>query len=99
MGRAAAAGAEHFAKLAIIAERYGRSLDDAFGKGKLWGNKEAGNKSLENWRQLEKVKKNFLKSDIIAIRDAYRGVEEDSEGRNPSAKPRADLMDYYLRNW
>ncbi|WP_239515984.1 MULTISPECIES: ricin-type beta-trefoil lectin domain protein [unclassified Streptomyces] len=109
--RAAAAGAEDFIKLKIIAKRYGgKSLDDAFGKGKLWGNNKKrtspdgvpGNEDLMNPEQLAKVKKNYLRRDIEAVRDGYRKIAKDSKdaGReNPSAKPRADLMDYYLENW
>ncbi|MCX4800197.1 hypothetical protein ACFWWM_37190 [Streptomyces sp. NPDC058682] len=55
-----------------------------------------------NPEQLAKVKKNFLRRDIVAVRDGYRKIHEDSVAAgnlNPSAKPRADLMDYYLNNW
>ncbi|MFI5861002.1 ricin-type beta-trefoil lectin domain protein [Streptomyces sp. NPDC051546] len=100
-GRVAAAAAEEFAKLKVIAERYGgkgAQVDAIFGKGKLWANK-LENIELQNPDQLKKVKKTFLKRDVEAARDGYRRVEFESKGKNPSAKHRADLMDYYLENW
>ncbi|MFD3542192.1 ricin-type beta-trefoil lectin domain protein [Streptomyces sp. NPDC058662] len=99
-GRAANVAKVEMAKLKVIAERYGGSdaqVDATFGKGKLWHNQDT-NLEYHNKTHLKNVKKNFLRRDVVAARDAYRRVEADNP-RNPSAKQRADLMDYLLENW
>ncbi|GAA2811513.1 hypothetical protein GCM10010505_42030 [Kitasatospora aburaviensis] len=71
------------------------------GNHHLWDNQEA-NHAMHNLANLRHVRSmGYSKRDIRVARTYFRAVYwvKARGTTNPSAKPRADLLHYYVKNW
>ncbi|MFG3020917.1 hypothetical protein ACGFZQ_20615 [Streptomyces sp. NPDC048254] len=84
--KAAAAVADEFAKVKLVAEAHGHSKLPELGNGVLWANK-AENYALMAASHIAKLKQaGWTKDQIQVVYDAYKKVGE-STPKNPSADP------------
>ncbi|MFG3405721.1 hypothetical protein [Streptomyces sp. NPDC048142] len=94
----AAAVAGELEAVNVVARAHGYANAAGLGKGVLWANK-ADNLTYMNAGHVAKVKQaGFTRSQIETVFKYYDKVRKVTP-QNPSAGPRADLMEYLLKNW
>ncbi|MFD6365274.1 hypothetical protein ACFWFX_36405 [Streptomyces roseolus] len=96
--RTAAQVTEELAAVKLVAEAHGFRNVPELGRGVLWANK-LDNLALMNPAHVAKVKQaGFTRSEIETVYRYYDKVRKVTP-QNPSADPRAKLMEYILGNW
>ncbi|MEU0369966.1 hypothetical protein ABZ070_06815 [Streptomyces sp. NPDC006283] len=94
----AAAVASELEAVNAVARAHGYANAAGLGKGILWANK-LDNLNYMNAAHVAKVKQaGFTKSQVETVFKYYDKVRKVTP-QNPSAGPRADLMEYILKNW
>jgi hypothetical protein len=94
----AAAVAAELEAVNVVARAHGYANAAGLGKGILWANK-LDNLNYMNAAHVAKVKQaGFTRSQVETVFKYYDKVRKVTP-QNPSAGPRADLMEYLLRNW
>ncbi|MET9428747.1 hypothetical protein [Streptomyces sp. NPDC003036] len=94
----AAAVAEELQAVNAVARAHGYANAAGLGRGVLWANK-LENLKYANFGHIAKLKQaRFTKAEIETVFKYYDKVRRVTP-QNPSAGPRADLMEYILKNW